>query len=437
MNRRHFIKKSASAIGIAVGAPYFVPVSLSGKTAPSNRITIGCIGVGRMGFGNLRDILRFDEVQVIAVCDVDAWRLENARTHVEKHYAEKLKAGDYQGCSAYKDFRDLIARPDIDAVMICTPDHWHALPAIAAARAGKDIFIEKPLTLTIHEGRILSDTVKRYHRILQVGSQQRSDARFRFAAELVQNGKIGQLHTVRVGFDKDPFTGPFPTSPVPEELDYEMWLGPTPAVPYIEQRVHPPKSYGRPGWLRVEEYCCGMMTGWGSHHIDSAHWGMAMDYSGPVEIEGRGEYSRDGIWDVHGAFDIDYKYPNGVRLSCMDNARNKQGVVFEGTEGWVHVNRSLIDAYPKSLLNIPTAPNEINLYTSNDHKRNFLDCIRSRKEPIASVEIAHRSASACILGYLAMKLQRKLYWNPEKEQFVNDDAANKMLSRPYRSPWKL
>ncbi len=437
MNRRHFIKKSASAIGIAFGAPYFVPVSLSGKTAPSNRITIGCIGVGRMGFGNLRDILRFDEVQVTAVCDVDSWRLENARTHVEKHYAEKSKTGNYQGCTEYNDFRNLLARPDIDAVMICTPDHWHALPAIQAAQAGKDIFIEKPLTLTIHEGRILSDTVKRYNRILQVGSQQRSDARFRFAAELVRNGKIGQLHTVRVGFDKDPFTGPFPQAPVPEELDYEMWLGPAPDAPYIEQRVHPPKSYDRPGWLRVEAYCCGMMTGWGSHHIDSAHWGMDMDYGGPVEIEGRGEYSRDGIWDVHGAFNIDYKYSNGVRISCMDTARNKSGVVFEGTEGWVYVDRGWIDANPKSLLSTPTAPNEINLYNSTDHKRNFLDCIRSRKESIASVEIAHRSASACILGYLAMKLQRKLYWNPEKEQFVNDDVANKLLSRPYRSPWEI
>ena len=283
----------------------------------------------------------------------------------------------------------------------------------------------------------MSDTVKQYQRILQVGSQQRSDARFRFAAELVRNGKIGQLHTVKVGFGKDPFTELHPPTPVPEELDYDLWLGPAPYVPYIEQRVHPSKSYNRPGWLRTSDYCCGMITGWGSHHLDSAHWGMDTEYTGPIEIEGQAEYSKGGIWDVHGAFRLDYTYANGVKLICTDNAKNKQGVVFEGTEGWVYVRRGFIDAQPKSLLRLRIKPDEIHLYQSNDHKRNFIECIRQRKEPVAPVEIGHRSASACILGYIAMRLGRKLKWNPEREQFINDDVANKMLSRPGRSPWQV
>jgi len=437
ISRRSFLGKSAFSLGISLGMPYLVSAYASGTKNPCNRITVGCIGVGRMGMGDLKDMLEFDDVQVLAVCDVDGWRLKNAREHVLEHYSSQQKSGNYEGCAVYRDYRELIAREDIDVVLICTPDHWHALPAISAARAGKDIFLEKPLTLTLQEGRILSDTVKQYQRILQVGSQQRSDARFRFAAELVRNGKIGQLHTVKVGFGKDPFTELHPPTPVPEELDYDLWLGPAPYVPYIEQRVHPSKSYSRPGWVRTSDYCCGMITGWGSHHLDSAHWGMDTEYTGPIEIEGQAEYSKGGIWDVHGAFRLDYTYANGVKLICTDNAKNKQGVVFEGTEGWVYVRRGFIDAQPKSLLRLRIKPDEIHLYQSNDHKRNFIECIRQRKEPVAPVEIGHRSASACILGYIAMRLGRKLKWNPEREQFINDDVANKMLSRPGRSPWQV
>ena len=437
ISRRHFIKKSMMTTSVILTAPHVIPSSVFGRFSPNNRITLGCIGVGRMGRGDLSAFLGFQDVQVVAVCDVDDWRLQNARQQVEDHYRLRQKKDSYKGCESYRDYRELLARRDIDTVMICTPDHWHAMPAIDAARSGKDIFLQKPLTLTIAEGRQLSDTVRRYQRILQVGSQQRSDARFRFAAELVQNGRIGKLHTVEVGFGKDPFTGFHPVKPVPEELDYETWLGPALYIPYIEERVHPVKSYTRPGWLRTDDYCCGMITGWGSHHVDSAHWGMGTETTGPIEIDGQAEFSKTGIWDVHGGFRIEYTYANGVKLICTHNELNKQGVVFEGTEGWVYVRRGLIDTNPKSLLKEKIGPNEIQLYKSNNHRRNFIECIKNRQEPIAPVEIGHRSGSACILGYISMKLNRKLKWNPEKETFIDDEAANRMLSRPYRSPWKL
>lgn len=436
-DRRTFIKRTLTAAGALAAAPAIVPSSVFGKTAPGNRITMGCIGVGRMGMGDLRGFLEHDDIQVVAVCDVDTWRLNNAKNEVETSYSRKQNRTGYRGCDTYRDFRELLARSDIDAVQICTPDFWHALPAIEAARAGKDIFLQKPLTFRINEGRMLSDAVAQYGVILQVGSQQRSDARFRHAAELVRNGRIGTLKHVKVGFGRDPFTGPHPVTPVPAELDYDFWLGPAPARPYIEQRVHPVKSYSRPGWLRTDDYCCGMITGWGSHHLDSAHWGMGMEYSGPVKVSGTAEYSREGIWDVHGPFNLDYTYANGVTMNVAQNDINKQGVVFEGSEGWVYVRRGFIDASPVSLLTETFGPDEIHLYRSNNHKRNFIDCMKTRKEPVAPVEIGHRSCSACVLGYIAMRTGETISWDPEKEKILNNPAAAAMTSRPYRAPWRL
>jgi predicted dehydrogenase len=390
-----------------------------------------------MGLGDMRAILGFDHAQVLAVCDVDSKRTNYAKQIVEEHYGKRSRSGSHKGCATYKDFRVLLARDDIDAVLICTSDHWHALPAIAAARAGKDIFLEKPLTLTIQEGRVLSDTVRRYGRVFQVGSQQRSDLRFRYACELVRNGRIGKLLTVKVGLPTDPGTEPQPPMPIPENLDYNMWLGPTPWADYTEQRVHPQEGYGRPGWLRISDYCCGMITGWGSHHMDIAQWAMGTEYTGPVEIEGWAKYPKDGLWNVHGEFRIEYTYANGVKVICADNKKNRQGVFFEGTDGWVYVKRRFIDAQPKSLLTSIISPNEIHLYRSNNHKANFLNCIRTRSETVAPVEIGHRSNTVCVLGYIAMLLRRKLKWNPQREQFINDDQANRMLTRPMRSPWNL
>jgi len=438
LTRREFLRNSvqtAAAIGLV--GPAIVPSSVFGKDAPSNRITAGFIGVGRMAMGDLKEVLGFRSVQVVAVCDVDSKRANNAKNLVEDSYARQSTSSTYKGCAVYKDFRDLIERSDIDTVFIVTPDHWHAIPAIATAKAGKDIFIQKPLTLTIPEGRILSDTIRQYGRVLLVGSQQRSETRFRFACELVRNGRIGKLQTVKVGFDIDPSCPPQAPMPVPDWLDYDLWLGPAPSAPYIEKRVHPRQGYGRPGWLRISDYGSGMITGWGAHHNDIAHWGMDTENTGPVEIEGHTEYPKDGLWDVHGAFEIEYTYANGVKVICADNKKNKQGVLFEGSEGWVYVRRGHIDAQPKSLLTTKIGPDEIHLYESNNHKANFFDCVRSRAETIAPVEVAHRSCTVCLLGEISMRLGHKLKWDPDLEVFVNNDQANRMISRPMRGPWHL
>ena len=417
--------------------PTIVPASVFGAEAPSNRVTIGCIGVGRQGTSDMKDFLGQPSAQIIAVCDLDTRRVANAKKTVETHYSRQSPGGTYKGCRTYGDFRELVAQADIDAVSIVTPDHWHALPAIAAAKAGKDIFLEKPLTLTIQEGRVLSDTVRRYNRVFQVGSQQRSDTRFRQACELVRNGRIGKVHTVKVGFGTDPGTGVEPVMSVPDNLNYDFWLGPAPREAYTEKRVHPQKDYGRPGWLRIADYGAGMITGWGAHHNDIAQWGLGTEYSGPVEIEGQTEYPKDGLWDVHGPFRIEYTYANGVKVICADEDKLKSGVTFEGDQGWVWVTRGRIDAEPKSLLTSTIGPNEIQLYKSNNHKGNFLDCVKSRAMTIAPVEIAHRSCTVCLLGDIAMHLGRKLKWNPDKEEFIGDEQANRMRAKTMRSPWTL
>ena len=432
--RRRFLRGLAAV----VAAPYVVPSSVFGAGAPSNRVTIGCIGTGRMGTGDLNDILRCAPVQVVAVCDVDSQRMLNAKGVVERFYSRAAGA-PFTGCAASGDYRELLARRDIDAVQIVTPDHWHAIPAIEAARAGKDIFIQKPLTYTLQEGRMLSDTVRQYNRILQVGSQQRSEANFRFGCELVRNGRVGKLKTVKVGLPTDPPGKIERATAPPPWLDYEFWLGPAPYVEYVEARVHPrdvKRINDRPGWLRVFDYCLGMITGWGAHHNDIAQWGMGTEHTGPVEIEATAEFPSDGVWDVHTNFRIEYTYASGVKVICADTGKVKPGVTFEGTDGWVYVDRGAIDASPKTLLRETIGPSEIHLYVSRHHKQNFIDCVRSRSQPIAPVEVAHRSCSVCILGHIAMKLGRKLTWDPQAEQFSNDDSANRMLWRAMRGPWK-
>ncbi len=437
ISRRDFLGTSA-AVGAGLALPTIVPSSVFGAAAPSERITLGCIGVGRMGTDDLKEALGFKQVQVVAVCDLDSRRAALAQKLVESTYAKRSPGGDHKGCAVYGDFRELAARRDIDAVQIAVPDHWHTLPALEAARAGKDIFLQKPLTLTIHEGRILSDTVRRYNRIFQVGSQQRSSKEWRTACELVRNGRVGKLQQIIVGFGTDPGCGPKPMMPVPENLNYEMWLGPAPWAPYTEERVHPQNSISaRPGWLRISDYGAGMITGWGSHHLDIVQWGMDTEYTGPVEIQGETEFPKDGLWDVHGAFRIEYTYANGVKVICADEGKVKGGVRFEGDKGWVWVTRGRIDAEPKSLLKETLGAGETKLYVSNNHKGNFYECIKSRKPTIAPVEVGHRSCTICLLGDIAMRLGRKLRWDPAKEQFLNDAEANTMLSRPMRAPWRL
>ncbi|MEK7730212.1 MAG: Gfo/Idh/MocA family oxidoreductase [candidate division KSB1 bacterium] len=435
-SRRAFLKKTFAA-SCLLACPTIVPATALGNNPPSRRITLGCIGVGRMGRADLQDFLGFEEVQVLAVCDVDAKRASEAKQLVEAHYAGRATNGSYKGCAVYKDFREVLARDDIDAVAIVTPDHWHGLLAIAAAQAGKDIFVEKPLTFTIHEGCVLRDTVARYGVVSQIGSQQRSEANFRFACELVRNGRIGKLHTVRVGLPKDPTTRALALSPAPAGLDYDMWLGPAPLKPYAEMRVHPVADYGRPGWMCVADYCHGMISNWGAHHLDIAQWGMGTEHTGPLAIEGRTTFPNEGMWDVHGEFRVEYAYANEVQLICASTTQHKPGVVFEGSEGWVHVDRGALTTHPHTLATSSIGPNETRLYRSNNHKQNFLDCIRSRGATITPVVIGHRSNTLCNLGDIAMRLGRKLHWDTEAECFRDDDEANRALSRPMRSPWQL
>jgi predicted dehydrogenase len=340
----------------------------------------------------------------------------------------------------------------VDAVVISTPDHWHCKIAIDAAQAGKDIYLQKPASLTIAEGRALSDAVHRTGRIFQIGSQQRSAPQFRYAAELVRNGRIGQLKTVQVGLPGDPSGPEEPEMPVPGNLDYDAWLGSTPRVYYTEKRVHPQDGYGRPGWLRCEQFGAGMITGWGAHHLDSAHWAMDTEFTGPVEVWGSAKFPEQGLWDVHGDFKTYGRYANGVEMVVSGEFPN--GIRFEGTEGWIFVSRGneavttsdpvakLKDAQALSasdprILTSVIGPDEVHLYESADHHGNWLDCVISRRQPIAPVEVAHRSCSACLLHHAAMKLGRRLHWDPIRERFRNDDEANGLLARPQRPPYGI
>lgn len=454
ISRKEFLSRSIKAslaTSLAWGAfPAIVPASVFGRYAPSNRINIGAIGTGRISrVHDMPGVLKFDTARIMAVCDLDTHRAGEAKELVNKYYSDRT-GKPYDGVQVYHDHRELLANKDVDAVLISTPDHWHALAAIHAVEAGKDVYCQKPASLTIAEGRMMSDVVTRSGRIFQIGSQQRSSTQFRYAAELVRNGRIGQLKIVYVGLPGDPSGGIATQMPVPPNFNYDAWLGSTPEVYYTVDRVHPQSGYDRPGWLRCEQFGAGMITGWGAHHVDSAHWGMDTELTGPVEVWGQAEFPTKGLWDVHGTFKTEALYANGVKMVISDTLPN--GVKFEGTEGWIFVTRGdyratasdpmpdahgvkALEASDPKIIRSEIGPNEIHLYESADHHGNWLDCIRSRKTPITTAEIAHRACSACLIHHIVMKLKRKVYWDPQKEQFKNDEEANARLSRPQRSPY--
>ena len=457
MNRRNFVKnslKASAATTMAVtGFPTIVPASVIGKNAPSNKINIGAIGVGRISRDHdMKETLPFDQARIMAVCDVDSKRLADGKKYVNDYYATKT-GKPYDGVTMYDDHRALLENKDIDAVLISTPDHSHAYLGIHAVEAGKDVYLQKPASLTIAEGRALSNAVHRTGRILQIGSQQRSSTQFRYAAELVRNGRIGDLKTVYVGLPGDPGGDEEPEMPIPKNLNYDAWLGSTPNVYYTEKRVHPQNDYSRPGWLRMEQFGAGMITGWGAHHVDCAHWGMDTEYTGPIEISGRADFPKSGLWNVHGLFQTEGVYANGVKMIISNEIPN--GIKFEGTEGWIFVTRgdyraSSSDPIPtgknkvlpltasnNKIITSVIGENEINLYKSTDHHGNWLESIVSRKQPISPVEIGHRSCSTCLLHHIAMKLKRKIYWDPMNERFLNDDEANALLNRPHRFPYEV
>lgn len=438
MRRRDLLKTTA---------PLFVPGSALGlqdKVSASRRVTLGVIGTGNQGIGDMKNFLRDERVQVVAVCDVNRqspgyWDgaiagREPARNYVEWHYARDKRSGVYKGCAAYEDYRDVLRRPDIDAVLIALPDHWHSIPVIQAARAGKDIYGEKPLSLTIAEGRAMSDAVRQHQRIFQCGSQQRSDVRFRKACEIVRNGRIGKLHTVlcglpggtpdfgRTGDRQDP-------EPVPEGFNYDMWLGPAPEAPYAPGRCHVNFRWNL-------DYSGGQITDWGGHHPDIAQWGMGTELTGPIAIRnGQAAWAKEKIWNTATDFHFEAIYASGVKL--IYSSRVRGGVTFQGSDGWVWVNRGAIEASPLSLLDYEPAENEVRLYRSANHSRNFIDCVLSRQEPVAPIEHAHRSITIAHLGNISLRLGRDVRWDPQAERFRNDEKANEMLSRPMRKPWTL
>lgn len=450
MKRRKFIASTASATAGIIMVPTIVPASVIGKNPPSDKINIGWIGCGRQGTGIVTGTLRFDSCIFVACSDVDSKRMSIGKKMIDDFYTKQTGNSNYSNVKMYDDYREMLLNKSIDAVIIATPDHWHAQPAIEAALAGKDIYLEKPNSLTVVEGRQLVDVVRRTKVILQVGTQQRSSAQFRVAAELVRNGRIGKLHTVKIGLPGDPSGPEAPEMPIPKNLNYDMWLGSTPYVYYTEMRVHPQNSItDRPGWLRCEQFGAGMITGWGQHHYDSAMWGMNTERTAPVSIEAVADFPKSGLWDVHGDFMSKAVYANGITMLTSGGYPN--GIRYEGTDGWIFVTRGNYratesDPIPQGQENppltasdprvlTPLGKNELHLYVSNHHQGNWLECIKSRKEPISPVDIGHYACTVCLITHIAMKLGRRLKWDPVKEVFINDNEANKMLSRPQRKPY--
>ena len=379
-----------------------------------------------MGTGNMRSFLGQRDCQMVAVCDVDRKHRERAKAIVDKKYGNK-------DCQAYHDFRDLLARDDIDAVVVATPDHWHGVVAVAAAAAGKDIYGEKPIGHTLVEGRAIADAVHRYHRIWQTGSWQRSQRNFRYACELVLNGRIGKVHKIEVGLPVDnrstQVVEAVSKSP-PEHLDYDRWVGPSHVLPY------------QPGWVHFHwrwnlAFGGGAILDWVGHHVDIAHWGMGWDHTGPVEIEGSGTYQDQGIYDAAHQFRVWTRYRGGEELIIAGNDGIPNGTKWIGDLGWVYVDRGRLDAHPKSLLQERFSADEVHLTRSPGHHREFLDCVKTRRETLTPAETAHRSASPGHLGQIAMMLGRKIRWNPDTEEIIGDDTASRLLGNPLRSPWRV
>jgi len=419
ITRRRFLRGTAGAVGAAFAAPYLVPTAAFGA---NEKIITGHIGVGGQGRSNIGKF----RTNAAAVCEVD-------KQHAAKAAQSVIKSNGK--CDVYGDFRKLLERKDIDAVVVSTPDHWHALTVVRACEAGKHAYCEKPLTLTIAEGRAMVEAARKNNCIVQTGSQQRSSGNFRTACELVRSGRIGKLQEVEVGIPGCNHPGKLgPDSDPPEWLDYDFWLGPAPYRPYNEKRVH----YNFRFWL---DYSGGQMTNWGAHHIDIAQWGLGTDDTGPVSTEGTGKFDPEERFTVPASYDITHTYADGVKVHVGQKYR--MGTTFIGSEGKIYVNRGKLSSEPEGIAKEPIGDADVHLYVSNSHGGNWLECIKTGKLPICDVEIGHRTATVCHLGNICALLGQKrsarvkIQWDPAKEQIIGDDEANAMISRPYRAPWKL
>ena len=434
IDRRDFLKRAAVLTSAAYGIPSIVPSSVfgqNGQVAPSNRVTLGSVGVGSMGKGDMKSLMRAKGVQVLAVCDVVGQRRQEAKGIVDTFHKN-------QDCKTYGDFRDLLARDDIDAISITTQDHWHALVAVAAAKAGKDMYCQKPLGMTVQECQTIRDTVRRYGRVFQTGTQQRSSRNFRFACELARNGYLGKLDTVEVAAPGPSYKRSYMKPPTPEppskEIDFDMYVGPANMRPYNRG------LWAWPDWYLTRDYCVGFIVNWGVHHLDIANWGCPTLTSEPCEFEFTGSYRNDGLTDNINDWQGEFRYDSGLRMSYSDTGNpHKQGCVFRGDKGWVHVNRQGIWAEPASLLKVKIKPYETRLDTGaqGNHYENFIQCVRSRKDPIAPVEAGHQASYLGMIAEISIKLGQKLKWDPKAETFIGNSQANQLLSMPMRSPWHL
>jgi predicted dehydrogenase len=435
--RRRFLGNTAAAVAAGAAMPGAMARAGArtvgaGRAAPGDRVVMGFIGLGIQGTGLLRAFLRHRDVQVAAVCDVYDFQRGKAKGIVDRHYGNR-------DCTTHNDFREVCARVDIDALCVATPDHWHVPVSLEAARNGKDTYTEKALGMSLAWDKALRTACRARGTVFQWGTQQRSGRNFRYACELVRNGRIGELRTIKVGVPHDfPFPHQ-PTQPVPAGFDYDMWLGPAPWAPYSYQRCRPwTKAESYSIWYHISDYCLGGIGGyWGVHHVDIAQWGHGTDATGPVEIEGRAEFPRDGLADCAVSWRVTLRYADGVSLVYMDRKQHRQGVTFEGTEGWVHVNRSGIWAEPATLLTSVIGADEIRLPVSTNHQRNFLDAVKTRRATVCPIDVAVRTDTVCHLTDICTRLGRKLRWDPVKEDFVGDPEASRLLSRPMRSPWHL
>ena len=425
--RRQFLARAIAAFA----APQVVHAAVLGRdgaTAPSERIGLGFIGVGSRGTDHLGTFLGHSEVQVLAVCDPYRSKCENAAKIVDDHYAGK--GGKGGGCGAYQDFRELLARDDIDAVVIASPENWHGLHGIMAAKAGKDVYGEKALTLTVAEGRALVQSVRRNGRVFQVGTQQRSARDFRFACELARNGYLGKLHTIKVGVPGGRALPEAPPTPPPRDLDYEMWLGPAPYTPHNDLK-------GTFNWYFISDYCAGWIQSWGVHHIDIAQWGAPSLTVGQLKVKGGATFPAAGLADTSVTWRVEFRTADSLLLIFSDEGQQEHGCRFEGDKGWVLVNRSGIWAEPASLLTTTIKPGEEHLYESNDHHANFIECIRTRRELAAPVEAGHVSTTLTLIADIATRLGGELTWDWATERFLNNEEANRRLTRTMRAPWRI
>jgi myo-inositol 2-dehydrogenase / D-chiro-inositol 1-dehydrogenase len=440
MKRRNFLQNTGIALGGGIIIPSIVPDTVFGKNAPSNRVTIGMIGFGRQTYhSNVKAFLDFEDVVVTAVCDVDSWRMERGREMIESHYARSSSNGKYKGCKTYRDFRDMIDDKSIDAVMISTVDHWHVPMSLLAVKAGKDVCCEKPLTLSIEEGRILADAVKKYKRVFRTDSEFRSIKGFHRMAELVRNGRIGKVHTIYTGVPKSDVTmEQQPEMTVPSELDYEMWTGPVYMEPYTMHRVHEPENLNsRPGWMRVRNTCEGLITNWGTHLNDIAQWCNGTDRTGPIEVEASGIYpSQENLWNVLLEMNATYKYANGVTLYYK---MDRPFVRVIGEEGWIEYDyaKRRLTASSDSILKSEIKENEIRFPLKHE-KRDFIDAIKKRGETLEDAEVGHRTCSMCQLAHISIQLgSKKLKWDPDKELFDIMEANVLKRRAIWRKPWSL